>query len=105
MTCVIVVTMVDGVGGLWAPPHFHWNPPIFLSNSTGGIGLGITPNRFCIGHHRVHGLARARIREGAHNRKQVLSTLFAGGYECPYEDRECECRRPGRKFSLPAEEF
>lgn len=29
------------------------------------------------------GYARARIRVGAHEKKQVLSTLFHGGYEGP----------------------
>jgi hypothetical protein len=45
---------------------------------------------------RLTGYARARIRVCAHEKKQVLSTLFAGGYECPYEDMECKCRWSGR---------
>jgi len=50
-------------------------------------------------------VARAPMREGAHNWKQVLRTLFAGGYECPYEDRELECRRSGRKLYSWWKEF
>ena len=43
---------------------------------------------FCL----YSGYARARIRVCAHEIKQVLSTLFSGGYECPYEDGEYERR-------------
>ena len=49
---------------------------------------------------RLTGYARARIRVCAHEKKQVLKTLFAGGYECPYEDMESECRWSGRLLKM-----
>jgi len=82
LTFVISVTRVDAVGNICRLDHrFQWkSPPIFLRKWIGGTGLGCILSRYCIGRIQGAGLARAPMREGAHNRKQVLSTLFAGGY-------------------------
>ncbi len=63
MTFVGHVTRADGVGGPWGPPPFLLEPAhLLLNRRIGGIGLGITPNRFCIGQIQGAGPARARIR-------------------------------------------
>ncbi len=70
-----------------------------------GMGMGYSrESAFLFAVLAISGYARARIRVCAHEVKQVLCTLFSGGYECPYEDMESECRWSGR-ISIWTEEF
>jgi hypothetical protein len=67
----------DTVSSLVTNLRFLWNEPAHLPMTPGHGGIPIV---YSIGLIGIDGSrARARIRETAHNPKQVLCTLFPGG--------------------------
>ena len=81
-TSVWFVTRAELVGSRLLDLGFQWNEPAHLLVMVGSGIYWTIPNPICLTGSR----ARARIHEARRKLKQVLRTLFPGGYVVPYED-------------------